>query len=137
MNVANDKLSLLKARYQNEINAREKELAQLRAKLQVIEELESESESLNGSAVAAAAGKKYDHMTLTEATLDAINTIAVGTLVTTSKVKKHMLANGFQPGGKNFTISLAKTLKRLADSSRIQQKKTDEGKRLYGATEYR
>lgn len=136
MSGGNDKLALLKAKYLNEIRVREKELAALKTKLQVIEELESESDSLNGASVSAAPGKKYERMGLTEAVLDAVNTIAVASFVPSSKIKKQLLDNGFRPFGKNFSVSLYKTLKRLSESKRIHDQMT-EGKRLYGASEYR
>jgi hypothetical protein len=121
-----DKFQLLKSKYLEQVRSKEKELDALKTKLQVIQELEAESEKLEVPLIANGA---YRGLGLTDAVLDAVGILGVGNGVSATGVVKHLLAQGFQPKGKNFTISVGTTLKRLA-KSRIKTELRD-GNRLY------
>ena len=129
-----DKFQLLKSKYLEKVRTKERELAGLKSKLQLIEELETESESLNGE---VATDGKYRDTKLTEAILDAIQTIAVSAGVGTPAIAQYLLSQGFRPKGKNFKISVGTTLKRLAGKQNKITTEKKDGDRLYKAKTWR
>src|SRR5712691_7804724 len=107
-----DKFQLLKSKYLEQVRTKERELSELKSKLVIIQELEAESETLNGSVVADG---KYQNVKLTDAVLDAVQTVGVGAGVSASNVAKHLISQGFPPNGKNFLVTVGTTLRRLAN----------------------
>src|SRR5687767_3960867 len=91
----------LKQKYQALIDQKETELAALRNKLEVLEELEKEQRQLTLNVDAT----KYAGKKLTEAVVDAFNEFN-GTGVTASELRKHLLTHGFKPIGKNLSTSI-------------------------------
>ncbi len=130
MSDKHDRFQLLKSKYLEQVRAKERELVGLKAKLQVIQELEAESETLNGSVVSDG---KYHGVKLTQAVLDSVQTLGVGGGVTASGVARDLLAQGFEPGGdkKNFVVSVGTTLKRLANKQKQIKTTLTDGNRLY------
>jgi len=126
-----DRLSLLRAKYTAQLRAKKSELVALEQKLALIDELESESVSLGESETNSKNGH-YSGMNLTNAVLDAVNESTVK--LTVGAVKKRLLTSGWIPKGKNFHITVAKTLQRLHEQGKLE---TDlrSGKRIYWKTE--
>jgi hypothetical protein len=119
----NDRLELLKTKCEQEIQAKEQELAVLKAKRRNLVEFGEEAEKLK---VPEAAQDKYAHWGMTDAVLDAIDALwrtGKGTSegVTASQIRDYVIAHGFtlQANPHNFSIAVNVTLKRLADSRRI------------------
>src|SRR5260370_10352405 len=123
-----DKFQLLKSKYLAEVRETESGVSELKAKLIEIEELETESESLNGAVVS---NGKYQNLGLTEYVLDAVQTLGVGGGVSTTNIAKHLISQGFQTKGKNFMVSVGTTLKRLAIKQKKIQTILKDGNRLY------
>lgn len=127
-----DRLVMLRNRYSSEISKKESELKELRGKLSLIDELESDADKLvpatNGE-LKFANGKTQ----LIDATLEAVNTIG-NKGISTTKIVKYLKSNGFPIKGKNFPITVGTTLRRLADRQKIN---TDlkEGKRVFSPKE--
>jgi hypothetical protein len=121
-----DRLSLLRTKYRERIRAKKTELDELEKKLALLDELEEESNSIRTSAPSSGAGR-YAKAKLTEAVLDTMSELGRSTI---AGVKKHLLDNGFVPNGKNFTISIATALKRLAGQKKLGTELKD-GKRIY------
>src|SRR6266404_6287298 len=121
-----DKLELLKSKYLERIRQTERDLTELKQKVLLIEELETESESLDVNSASAGA---YRMLGLTEAVLDAVQLLGSQTGVSSGQVAKHLLKEGFKPKGKNFNVSVGTTLKRLAKSKITTELK--DGRRLY------
>lgn len=123
-----DKFQMLKSKYLEQVREKERELAGLRSKLQLIQELEQESESLNE---ASPANGKYRELGLTESVLDAIQSIGASNGVSATDVAKYLVSQGFQPKGKNFKVSVGSTLKRLVDPQQQIITELKDGQRLY------
>jgi len=121
---------MLRSKYAAEISRKETELKELRAKLHLIDELESDAIKLtptpNGE-LKFAAGKKQ----LIDAALEAVNTIGTNG-ISASKVAKYLTNNGFPVKGENFIISVGTSLRRLADRHEIKSDLKD-GKRIYSS----
>src|ERR1035438_586324 len=107
-----DKFQMLKSKYCEQVREKERELSGLKSKLQVIQELEQESEALDET---IPADGKYRKLGLTESVLDAIQIIGASNGVSAADVAKYLVSQGYQPKGKNFKISVGTTLKRLVD----------------------
>jgi hypothetical protein len=120
-----DKLQLLKTRYLERIRDTERILAELKGKVGVIDELESESAKLeSGESEVASEGatgtaKKYSETKLTEAVFDAVQVLGIKG-ISARKAATYILVNGFKPQGKNFIISVGQTLRRLTTQGKIE-----------------
>ncbi len=128
----NDRLELLRAECEAAISQKENELKSLRAKLQNIIQLSQESDKLRNPKLEP---DKYSNTGLTPAVLNAVACLWRGGLgesdgVSPGQISKYMLAHGFRPQGDNFEISVIVTLKRLAQSRRVEESR-DSGKRRY------
>ena len=121
---------MLRGKYAAEISQKETELKELRAKLHLIDELESDAVKLtptpNGE-LKFATGKKQ----LIDAALDAVNTVGTSG-ISASKVAKYLTNNGFPVKGQNFIISVGTSLRRLADRNEIKSE-LKNGKRIYSS----
>jgi hypothetical protein len=125
-----DRLSMLRGKYAAEISQKESELKELRAKLHLIDELESDAEGLS-SATNGALKYADKKISLTDAIIETVN--AIGTKgVAASKVAKELKSNGFPADGKNFMVVVGTTLRRLASNERNEiRTELKDGKRLY------
>lgn len=129
MSVNQDRLLLLKNKYAAEIAATESRLRELRGKLSLIDELESDAEGLspapNGSLLKYADGKTK----LTDAILETVKG-AGAKGISASKVAQILKENGFRPGSDNFVVTVGTTLRRLAGRNEIKTE-LRSGDRLY------
>ena len=128
MNGEGDKgqLETLRAYYENEIRKKESDLATLKAKLANVGELARDAATLSNP---ASEPNKYSNSGLTEAALDALGFLwrsgrgsQLG--ITAAQVRDYMLAHGYAPAESsphNFEINVSITLRRLADSGRIER----------------
>ena len=131
---ANDNtFELLKAKYDKEIQEKERELEVLKAKRAHLIDFSHEATLLKNPELGIS--NKYRGWGMTEAALDAVDRWSPSQkppFVTASQVKQYLLANGFTSDSNDLDIALAVTLKRLADSGRIATLETN-GRRLYRA----
>jgi hypothetical protein len=123
-----DKLQMLRAKYLERIRAAETALSALKDKVRLIDELEEESDELD---VSQTTGGKYTSAGLTEAALDAVQTLGTNGGVTAGKVTKYLISQGFKAKGKNLHISVGTTLRRLAGKQARLTSELKEGSRLY------
>jgi uncharacterized protein (DUF2267 family) len=121
-----DRLSALRAKYQEIIRSKRAEIEALQQKIVLIDEVQSDA-SLD--ALDSAKGQ-YSELSLTEAVLLAMREIGENNRVTVADVRKHLINNGFVPRGKNFTISVAQVLRRAVSQKKISTELTD-GKRTF------
>jgi len=131
--LANAPIIEMRARYAGLLADHERQIAALRAKVQVLDEvLESQRELAIGQEVIAeiVASDELPE-SLTEAALWVINKFGRGSPLGTGEIRAHLAAQGYNGSGKNYTGILAITLKRLRDSGRIQGVKTSIGNWLY------
>jgi hypothetical protein len=122
----NDRLEILKRKCEEDIQVKERELAELKIKLRNLNLFAQESETLDN---------KYANMGTTDAVLDAVNSLceegAVGGRVTAALVRNYLLAHGFRSNAENFEVALSITLNRLAQSGRISASVGFRGRRFY------
>jgi hypothetical protein len=111
-----DRLSLLRQKYTAQLRAKREEISILEKKLAVINELDSESAEMQKPTEKP--GAHYAGMNLTAATLDVVREL--GGKVTVADVRKRLLNNGWLPKGKNFGVTVAKTLKRLQGQGKLE-----------------
>jgi hypothetical protein len=107
------RLSLLRVKYQEAIRNKRAEIESLQQKIALIQEAEADA-TLD---LFNAGNGRYSNLGIADAARTAINEMGE-TPQTTAQVRKHLLDNGYAPRGKsarNFTVSLAQTLMRLAD----------------------
>jgi hypothetical protein len=119
----NDRLELLLANCDREIQAKEQELAVLKAKRRNLVAYGEEAEKLKEP---EAPTNKYAEWGTTDAVIDAFNNLwhtGKGTShgVTASQIRDYMIAHGFTLSANphNFSIAVNVTLKRLVDGRRI------------------
>lgn len=112
----NDRLEILKARYEQEIRDAEENIRSLKAKLATINTLEQESEKL---ANPEAEPDKYAGLGFTISVYDAVKSLWDARKVgaTTIEIKNYLLAHGFQPA-ENFDTAIYTVLKRLCESDK-------------------
>jgi hypothetical protein len=139
MNTSEDRLDILKAKYLKQIDAKNSEIATIRQKLALLDELKAEADGLalfdpmttakiptqiGGINLVSGAG-------LTETILSAVSSFGTKPFAPPA-MRKHLLDHGFKPGGKNFSVSVGTTLKRLAAQNKILAEKFN-GKTVYRA----
>ena len=124
-----DKFQILKSKYLDSIKSREREIAEFKEKIRLLQELEAEADAVPTNGAESGNGK-YSGRKLTAAISDALETIASDQWVTSGAIGKYLLSQGFKPKGKNYAISVGLTLKRLAKTKRVQTK-SEDGSRLY------
>ena len=115
----------LKQKYSDEIKRKEAELSLLKSKLSLIEEVASEAQALDLNL----GSNKFAGKGMTEVVLSAVHEIGDAG-ATAGRVKKYMLANGFQTASHNVAVGVSTTLKRLSDKGKIRFDVVD-GKRLF------
>ena len=113
----NDRLELLKVKYEQEIQDTEAKLRELKAKLATLVTLAQESEKL---ANPESEPDKYKGTGLTESINDCVRNLwnARGGGATATEIKNFLLARGFQ-AGENFDTAVYTVLGRLCDSGKI------------------
>jgi hypothetical protein len=125
----NDRLEILKANYEREIQDTETKLHELKAKLATLITLAQESEKLTNP---ESNPDKYANKGLTDAILDAVNCLKSVTAsgATASQIRDYLIAHGFTPNEENphnFSIAASITLKRLAESGRVHRTPLESG----------
>jgi len=126
----NDRLEILTAACDQEIQKTEEKLRVLKAKRNTLVALSQESEKLTNP---KSEPDKYANTGLTEAILDSVNRLknisANG--ATASQIRDYMIAHGFKLSDlpHNFSIAVSVTLKRLAEdgSGRIKRISNEDG----------
>ncbi|HEY3762160.1 MAG TPA: hypothetical protein VGN23_10485 [Verrucomicrobiae bacterium] len=120
----NDRLEILTAKYEKEIQVKEGELAVLKAKLRSLKDFASESETLREPEPSS---DKYASMGLTEAIADAAGylwRVGKGTAhgVTAGQIRDFILAHGFplNPDTRVFNVSIHVTLGRLVTAEKLK-----------------
>ncbi len=134
----NDRLEILKAKCEQEIQAKEREIQTLKAKLATLQTLAQEAEKLSNP---EAEPDKYANMGMTESILDAVNHLESVSVhgATASQIRDYMIAHGFNPSEENphnFSIAVSVTLKRLSEQSRIK-KTEDETNNFFKPVKFR
>jgi hypothetical protein len=130
----NDRLEILKTKYEQEIQAKERELETLKAKLASLQAFVHESEKLGNP---ESAPDRYTDKGLTDSILDALYRLwpdgaADKRGLTAREITDYILAHGYKPptGGQSFDISIAVTLQRLKEQRRVE-KKREEGNNFF------
>jgi hypothetical protein len=145
MEIDNSSITTLRTKYLEQAKAKEAELAELRVKIAVLDELSVEAGELSSvknrdSAHGRPAGSPKLDAKLNQAVLRSglTNSVLIAITQDSSRLfsppqmRDYLLANGFKPGGKNFGVSVGTTLKRLADQGRIMRE-TLNGKPVFKA----
>jgi hypothetical protein len=135
-----DKIALIRRKYLRLIADKEEEIEELKDKIELLAEIEKEIDSdtktenhnANQLDLLGIESQKYAKFTLTEAAYDSMIQIFRNYKKDSTRgtVSRYMIANGFSPKGKNFSISVDTALRRMAKSGRIKSELKD-GKRLY------
>ena len=134
-----DRIDLLKEKYLKQIDVKQTEIAAIRQKLSILEELKAEVNGLvlfkeaDGSPVKLAPTDNHLFVAtgLTDAVMKSISWFGTKPF-SPPMMRQCLLNNGFKPSGKNFNVSVGTTLKRLADQGRIL-KETVNDKPVYKA----
>jgi hypothetical protein len=126
----NDRLDILRAKYLDAITVKEHEIRQLRDKLKILDELDSDCQKLTESP--APNKLKYAGSKLTKVIYDAVQNIGRNGGVSATDVRKYITANGYKHAGKNFDVATVIALSRMAERGDIQTEKVGN-KRLYKA----
>ncbi len=118
----NDRLEILRVKYEQDIKVKESELETLRAKLATLRTLAQESEKL---ANPQSEPDKYAKMGLTDAILDVVGRLKGVSIhgANTSQIRDCMIACGFRPSEENphnFSVAVAVTLQRLKTQRRVK-----------------
>jgi hypothetical protein len=121
-----DRLEVLRGKYELEIREKERELHALKAKLANLIEFAEESEKLGN--LTEGTSDKYAHEGLTYAALDAVHSLCksgkrANQGVSAVEIGNYLLAHGYKNvSSKNvFGISVNVTLKRLAESGKVHR----------------
>jgi hypothetical protein len=117
---SNDRLAVLRAKYEKELLEAQNNARILKAKLANLAELEHEARTVK----LPNAPKDYAELGPTEGILRAVSELwkkarnpKLG--VDVFAIKEWMLANGFKPGGFEFDVSVSVTVQRLRESGRL------------------
>jgi hypothetical protein len=138
MKPSEDRLDVLKGKYLKQIETKEAEISAIRQKLMLLDELKAEADNLslisepigvvpNGSAYA---GHGFSATGLTDSIVKSISWFGAKPF-SPPDMREYLLKSGFKPSGKNFSVSVGTTLKRLAEQKRILKED------LNGRTVYR
>lgn len=131
MDKQTDRLSLAQLKYQAEIRGYRAKIEELERKIAVIEEVKADA-SLDGALPGL--NGRYGELGLTDAVKEALREVAPteSSPATGAQIRKHLLANGYKPRGKNFAISVGQTLSRLAERPKQRIKTAlKDGQRVY------
>ena len=113
-----DRLVLLRSHYLAQIKAKEAEVDALRNKLKLIDEVDSDADSIQTPTLGLTDSTLKGKM-LTPAVYETIQTIGVGGGVQSAKIIKYMNNHGFEYSGKNFRTVLGQTLTRLMKQGKV------------------
>jgi hypothetical protein len=130
-----DRLAILRAKYKDAIASKEAETAQLREKLKLLDELETEAQSIvasTGQRQQTNDSPNYGEVTITKAIMDAMQNIGLNGGVSASDIRKYIEAHGYKATEKYFNQTVSLTLRRLARAGKIDTAKVDE-RRVYKA----
>jgi hypothetical protein len=122
----NAEFQSLKRKYLEQLAQIEANAVAVRNKLSVLEELEGEQRQLKLNVDST----KYAGKGLTESVLAAFSQFN-GSGVTASDLRKHLLAHGFKPIGKNLSTSIYITLNRLNKKGHIESLPERDGQRVF------
>lgn len=127
----NDRLQILKEKYDQEIQAKEQELVVLKSKREHLLKFAQESDELRNVNVEE---DRYANMGMTDAVIDALNCLwksGKDTRITAPDIRNYLIFHGIplEERTKNFHVALSVTLKRLADSKRIVR--VDENGKIF------
>jgi hypothetical protein len=115
----------LRDRYRVEKAELERRIEAITAKLQVLDELATEERGvLATSDPGLVPTDDRLPIGLTLGCAWVVNKHGLGTSLKTTDVRNYLLQYGYQPKGKNFPVTLFKTLKRLRNQGRIGGEKT-------------
>jgi len=139
MKTAEDRLDVLKKKYLGMIDTKQAEIQVIRQKLALLDELKAEAddglELFGIPTVATKSEALPDHpfaaTGLTESVMKSLSWFGTRHF-TPPEMREVLLKNGFKPSGKNFSISVGTTLKRLAAREKILSE-TLNGKTVYRA----
>ncbi|MGD1088069.1 MAG: hypothetical protein ABR955_05015 [Verrucomicrobiota bacterium] len=114
VNGDNKNINAIRAGYLAQIEAKQKEIADLREKLKRAEQVDKEAEMIFDPV------DKYRGMGMTEAVIDAVNTLNKMGLgenggVSAGQVCDYLKGHGFNFRTPNFTVSVYVTLQRLSN----------------------
>lgn len=131
----NDRFEKLKAKYEHDIKAAQRELLRLKASYATLLSFGREADGLDKP---DSEPSKYAGKGVTEAVIDALRSIwPAGASdrrgATAREIADYMIANGFTPSEENphnFNIAVAVTLKRLSEQGRVK-KTEDEGSNFF------
>jgi hypothetical protein len=126
MRTSEDRLDMLKSKYLKQIDNKQAEIAAIRQKLMLLDELKAEADSLGlfdaAITVVANTNGPKDHSFASTGLTDAVmNSVSYfGTRAfSPPEMRRYLLENGFKPSGKNFAVSVGTTLTRLAAREKI------------------
>jgi hypothetical protein len=121
-----DRLEMLKARYLKQIEEKQAEIAAVKQRLLLLDELKAEADNLLLIDSPMAPDPRLDplpgHLGTGSGLTDAIINAAAsfkGKPFSPPEMRKFLLATGFKPSGKHFGVSVGTTLKRLAMQKRM------------------
>lgn len=134
-----DRLDMLKDKYLKQVDLKQAEIAAIRQKIALLDELKSEADTLSlpdiPGTIPAKNGNSSEHSFastgLTESVLNAVSWFGTKTF-RPPEMRKHLLSVGFKPNGKNFNVSVATTLNRLAARGKLARE-TLNGKKVFRA----
>lgn len=123
-----DRLDVLKAKYLKQIDAKQDEIAAIRQKLLVLDELKAEADNLELPELPISIPRKvlgadlsehaFAATGLTDSVIKSVSWFGTKAF-RPPDMRKHLLEHGFKPTGKNFGVSVGTTLKRLAARGKI------------------
>jgi hypothetical protein len=137
MSNTEDRLEMLKARYLKQIEEKQAEIAAIKQRLLLLDDLQAEADNLllidspvaPGSKMALRKGRPFTATGLTDSIISAAAAFN-GKPFSPPEIRKYLLATGFKPAGKHFGVSVGTTLKRLAMQKRMVSE-TLNGKPVY------
>ena len=137
MNTNEDRLDVLKGKYLKLIETKQGEITAIRQKLSLLDELKAEADSLTlfPTANLTENGKSKENQFAASGLTESVIKMAswFGDMpFTPPEMRDYLLKNGFKPAGKNFSVSVGTTLKRLAERGIILSDKMN-GKTVYKA----
>lgn len=124
----NDRLEILKKKYEQELLAKQRELQEVKSKLANLRLFEQESAKLINP---KSEPDRYVKMGMTQAILDAVerlkNVSVKGS--TQSQIRDHIIACGFPlpESPQNFSIAVSTTISRLVESGRLIKTFDEDG----------
>ena len=134
-----DRLDVLKKKYLALIDTKQAEIKTIQQKLSLLEELKAEADDGLGLFSVSTVVPKNEALVdrpfattgLTESVLKSVSWFGTKPF-SPPDVRNVLTKNGFKPGGKNFSVSVGTTLKRLVKQGKILTENIG-GKTVYRA----